>query len=1535
MSLTMEKGLQDILDGCFIIDLNKLFDKVLKFAREKLTCREGAAYLFDRATNRLKLKATTWESVKSGDRPFSLLPGQGIEGTCYSTGNFCDLNMLDPLCEFVYPPYLEIEEIHQAVALPVHASSQVTAVLCFYYDVPGSGGDEEKQRRKIDILQDELKKSKLGTAIQRIQAHSIPGKIHQAGQSTARLTTEVSHYISKLQDILNKKPWGKPDIIYVQIKDVSRNLIQTVQGVCDHQKLQISSSHPLIPENGEQEDINSYIIRKRCVEIISGLDPRFDKKIYDAYGHRNYTRMWIPLFPFPQGGNPGKNAPKIRERVEAMIKFEDKSQDGLARLVGHWREEDRPPEELVYGVLEIGYRMDKPENPSIAPWTKDHAKDVIAVAYEYSIALFRTTIPGVMERIGRMLSHIPFPCGVEFDYLFPNKDKGEHRNYPIDSQWPVAVPQTLANWGERPPCKPNQFEPDLRKRPVSIRFSFNQRPKDPEKEICVQNSKAAEEAVETAFKLYEAVMAPIMLMERNNVQENVGTLVDDEIIKEMMEGAAKLNGALYAAFFAFETSSKTGELISAPPVEWRTETYLALKQKEIERNARQVAEIQSPLYLSEEFSSPICFLPLRLKNGSIGVVTLIFKTGLKFNSARKMDLERQLLLWNHSIVLHQLILRIRFSNLLMQSRKTVFDIREKVLNEPIPIDPTIVFIKKLLYVATERLMIKASLFSLNTKSKTGPQRLSFYWSQKLKEVRHIEFSNINMSLNNKLLIGRYQVDIISGKDLEHCRRDVIHFLNGVNAYRTRNREQQKECEKLLKLCRDEKIKAVLVLPIHKENYGISLGNTEPVNDIEGWVYLFFTDVHFLKEVHKQLINELGHLVGRTLAKIKKRKAEKESISLSHKADMRIKAFESASSIDEVIKTFLKGLGTWSHDKIGNGLREEDYFNISNHAVIWTYSRESKKLVARSGRGNALDAIILDTIMKDIIDLEEHPVFSTIPIPKDDEYPRLSSSIKFKFSTYDLTANSKPKFQRLFKIYREKTGQKWMISFPMVDASDKIFGVFDLLCESPLPEETESVWEDEFCRISKRLNSVSEKVRHRKVRRITERLFIKATVGIEQANTFQVYNELATILKDTFNCEQCDIFVERHGKYFLFGSTHENAPQNQRHRALHWFEKGSTSKVKNEETEVFDWALKNKYPCIVHEWDKKIVPPYFSPSLIKFLGSVNRGERLIFPLRPMNGNQSNHIDGLVQLHAPKQLTIGGEGGKIKKNQRFSAEDALLARDVGLQFRRIIRMLQLAEQQIWLVNETVHSIAQPLQVMRSDNHYLIRHLLKTDLDRTEIRTLHHEMKQSYELTHETLKQLSYFAGIKQDGGVYVLGNLKKLVEECCIVMVRPAKERGLRIDYGGVKDIKPVPLEVSWLRKAILNLIENACKYSWNAQEIKVFMEETNGDIKIKVVNWGIGIPSNDMDKIYNAYFRSRIDDSHGKRTGTGIGLSIVKNAVETFHLGKVRVQSIPVGKKDGVPFERADQIRNKLHETRFEVILNRQTLNSLLQEKKNE
>ncbi|TVR22298.1 MAG: GAF domain-containing protein [Anaerolineaceae bacterium] len=92
------------------------------------------------------------------------------------------------------------------------------------------------------------------------------------------------------------------------------------------------------------------------------------------------------------------------------------------------------------------------------------------------------------------------------------------------------------------------------------------------------------------------------------------------------------------------------------------------------------------------------------------------------------------------------------------------------------------------------------------------------------------------------------------------------------------------------------------------------------------------------------------------------------------------------------------------------------------------------------------------------------------------------------------------------------------------------------------------------------------------------------------------------------------------------------------------------------------------------------------------------------------------------------------------------------------------------------------------------------------------------------------------------------------------------------------------------RAIINLIENAIKFTIKDNPVRVCVTVDDGNIRFSVSDGGVGIPEGQQDQVFDRFFRGE-QPGVEHVTGSGLGLSIVKTVVEN-HGGRVYLESCP-------------------------------------------
>ena len=103
-----------------------------------------------------------------------------------------------------------------------------------------------------------------------------------------------------------------------------------------------------------------------------------------------------------------------------------------------------------------------------------------------------------------------------------------------------------------------------------------------------------------------------------------------------------------------------------------------------------------------------------------------------------------------------------------------------------------------------------------------------------------------------------------------------------------------------------------------------------------------------------------------------------------------------------------------------------------------------------------------------------------------------------------------------------------------------------------------------------------------------------------------------------------------------------------------------------------------------------------------------------------------------------------------------------------------------------------------------------------------------------------------------------------------------------------DAAIVPIDRDRMQQVITNLVSNSIKYTNDGGTVRVIIEDTNDSGIIHVEDSGIGIPQENLKRIFERFYRT--DKSRNRKTGgAGIGLTIAKAIVQA-HKGKLTVES---------------------------------------------
>ncbi len=128
---------------------------------------------------------------------------------------------------------------------------------------------------------------------------------------------------------------------------------------------------------------------------------------------------------------------------------------------------------------------------------------------------------------------------------------------------------------------------------------------------------------------------------------------------------------------------------------------------------------------------------------------------------------------------------------------------------------------------------------------------------------------------------------------------------------------------------------------------------------------------------------------------------------------------------------------------------------------------------------------------------------------------------------------------------------------------------------------------------------------------------------------------------------------------------------------------------------------------------------------------------------------------------------------------------------------------------------------------------------------------------------------------------------IIRDAVDVCGHKAREKMIKIEVECPDDLG-APVNGPLLEQAVINLLDNAIKYSEEGQSVRVTVSEQGDGISIEVSDRGCGIDEEDIPRLFERFYR--VDKARSRKLGgTGLGLAIVKHILQA-HGGTVAVES---------------------------------------------
>ncbi|MGB9724675.1 MAG: ATP-binding protein [Chloroflexia bacterium] len=205
----------------------------------------------------------------------------------------------------------------------------------------------------------------------------------------------------------------------------------------------------------------------------------------------------------------------------------------------------------------------------------------------------------------------------------------------------------------------------------------------------------------------------------------------------------------------------------------------------------------------------------------------------------------------------------------------------------------------------------------------------------------------------------------------------------------------------------------------------------------------------------------------------------------------------------------------------------------------------------------------------------------------------------------------------------------------------------------------------------------------------------------------------------------------------------------------------------------------------------------------------------------------------------------------------------------------------------VSTVSHDLRSPLTTVRGYADLVGMLGPLTEEQRGAVERIRRAVEQMNELITDLLDLGKIEAGIEMEMGPC---SLNTVVLEAVETLSPRAAEKGLKLTAEIGRDVPVVRGNARRLRQVVVNLVENAIKYTPSGGSVQVRLERDEKEVICSVSDTGIGIDPQDQKGLFQKFYRVRSPQAEGI-PGTGLGLAICRSIVEQ-HGGRIGVRSMP-------------------------------------------
>jgi len=296
---------------------------------------------------------------------------------------------------------------------------------------------------------------------------------------------------------------------------------------------------------------------------------------------------------------------------------------------------------------------------------------------------------------------------------------------------------------------------------------------------------------------------------------------------------------------------------------------------------------------------------------------------------------------------------------------------------------------------------------------------------------------------------------------------------------------------------------------------------------------------------------------------------------------------------------------------------------------------------------------------------------------------------------------------------------------------------------------------------------------------------------------------------------------------------------------------------------------------INPWAEKLLKlPTTELTRGRLLSEAVAGAELVAIARLAQAQERpQRVEWLIDSDALEAYALPGEEGWV----------ALL-----LQSRRSLEA-QLEQQERW-VSDVAHELKTPLTALLLVGESLASQV--EDRHGLLVQRLQRELQRLQELVSDLLELSRLENLLPREGDRYDQVELRELVEAAWASLRPLAEQRRISLALAGPAPC-PARGDGPRLHRALLNLLDNALRYSPEGSAIEVGLRSSGDWWLIDVRDHGMGLSDEDRSHMFERFYRGDPSRVRSQRAGSGLGLAIVQQIAVT-HGGRIQGRNHPQG-----------------------------------------